>query len=159
MEQTFIDLAVTSWSGVTGRLDKFFAGHDEEQLLKQVAPGRNRLFYLLGHLTAIHDRMLPLLFLGERLHPELDECYIANPDRTLPDPLTAAELKQAWTDVNAALLAGITKFSTQDWLARHSAVSEEDFAADPTRNRFTLLLNRTNHASFHLGQAILTRAK
>jgi hypothetical protein len=23
---------------------------------KQVAPGKNRLFYLVGHLTAVHDR-------------------------------------------------------------------------------------------------------
>ena len=36
-----------------------------------------RFFYLLGHLTAMHDRMFPLLGIGERLHTELDERYIA----------------------------------------------------------------------------------
>jgi len=36
-----------------------------------------RFFYLLGHLTAMHDRMFPLLGIGERLHTELDEPHIA----------------------------------------------------------------------------------
>jgi hypothetical protein len=35
------------------------------------------------------------------------------------------------------------------------AVSEEDFAKDASRNRFAILLSRTNHLSYHLGQAVL----
>jgi len=42
-----------------------------------------------------------------------------------------------------------------DWRQRHTAVSEEDFAKDPSRNRFAVLLSRTNHLSYHLGQALL----
>jgi hypothetical protein len=45
--------------------------------------------------------------------------------------------------------------SSNDWAHRHSAVSEEDFAKDPSRNRFAVLLSRTNHLSYHLGQAVL----
>jgi len=40
-----------------------FAG----QLEQQVAPGKNRLIYLWGHLTAVNDGLLPLLGIGERL--------------------------------------------------------------------------------------------
>ena len=29
------------------------------------------------------------------------------------------------------------------------------FAKDPLRNRFSILLSRTNHLSYHLGQAVL----
>ena len=36
--------------------------------------------------------MLPLLGIGERLHPELDEAYLTNPDQTTSDPLAAADL-------------------------------------------------------------------
>jgi len=36
-------------------------------------------------------------------------------------------------------------------------VSEEDFAKEPHRNRFTMLLGRTAHLGFHLGQAVLAR--
>jgi ribose 1,5-bisphosphokinase PhnN len=45
--------------------------------------------------------------------------------------------------------------SWSDWAQRHSAVSEEDFAKDASRNRFAILLSRTNHLSYHLGQAVL----
>jgi len=50
---------------------------------------------------------------------------------------------------------GFEKMSESDWVQRHSAVSEEDFAKDPSRNRFAILLSRTNHLSYHLGQALL----
>ena len=157
MEEALVNIAVASWKLVVGRLDKRFAPLDNEQLQKQVAPDRNRLFYLLGHLTAVHDRMLPLLGISERLHPELDEIYITNPDRTLADPLSAADLKKTWNEVNMALISGVEKFSSDDWLKKHAAVSDEDFAKDPTRNRLALFLNRTNHASFHAGQAVLAK--
>jgi ribose 1,5-bisphosphokinase PhnN len=45
--------------------------------------------------------------------------------------------------------------SLSDWAQRHTAVSEEDFAKDASRNRFSILLSRTNHLSYHLGQAVL----
>jgi hypothetical protein len=35
------------------RLDERLASLDNEQLQKQIAPNRNRLFYLLGHLTVV----------------------------------------------------------------------------------------------------------
>jgi hypothetical protein len=157
MDQLFVNAVVASWKLIVGRLDKGFAPLDDEQLQKQIAPDRNRLFYLLGHLTAVHDRMLPLLGVGERLHPELDDVYITHPDRTHPDPLSAADLKRAWTEVNAAVTSAVEKFSAEDWLKRHTAVSEEDFAKDPSRNRLAVFLSRTNHVSFHAGQAVLAK--
>jgi hypothetical protein len=39
----------------------------EVQLLKVGLQARNRVFYLLGHLTAMHDRMFPLLGLRHLL--------------------------------------------------------------------------------------------
>jgi hypothetical protein len=50
---------------------------------------------------------------------------------------------------------GFEVMSRSDWLQRHSAVSEEEFAKDPSRNRFSILLGRTNHLSYHLGQLVL----
>jgi hypothetical protein len=83
------------WKLVISRFDKTLSELSDEQLQRQVAPGKNRVFYLLGHLTATHDRMFPLLGIGERLHIKLDEPYIANPDRVIGDPLSATELRRA----------------------------------------------------------------
>ena len=157
MEEVFSQTVVASWKQIVSRLDQQFASLDGEQLQKQIAPDKNRLFYLLGHLTSVHDRMLPLLGVGERLHPELDEVYITNPDRKLADPLSAADLKKVWSEVNAALISAVEKFSADDWLKKHGAVSDEDFAKDPTRNRLAVFLSRTNHVSFHAGQAVLAK--
>jgi DinB superfamily len=90
MEELFVHTVVASWKQIVNRLDQRFALLDDEQLQKQVAPNKNRLFYLLGHLTVVHDRMLPLLGIGERLHPQLDEVYLTNPDPSFHGSGTAA---------------------------------------------------------------------
>src|ERR1700735_3331959 len=111
--------ALNSWKLVVGRLDKAIAPLTDEQLQRQVAPGKNRLYYLVGHLTAVHDRMFPLLGLGERLYPELDEAYVTNPDGKLADPVSGEELKKAWADVNAKLTAAIEALTAEEWLQKH----------------------------------------
>lgn len=156
-QELFGTTALSFWKLVIGRLDQRLAPLTDEQLQQQVAPGRNRLFYLVGHLTAVHDRLFPLLGLGDRLHPELDEPYITNPDRAIADPISASDLKKAWTEVNSKLTAAFEKFTPEEWLQKHNAVSDEDFVQDPTRNRLALVMSRTNHASFHSGQAVLVK--
>jgi hypothetical protein len=111
--------------------------------------------YLWGHLTAVHDAMLPLLALRERLHPEFDVPFISNPDRLRADIPSHEQVRGAWSVVNAELWKGFEKMSPNDWALRHTSVSEEDFAKDPSRNRFAVLLSRTNHLSYHVGQAVL----
>ena len=98
---------LNSWKLAINRFGKTLSELSDEQLQQQVAPGRNRVFYLLGHLTATHDRMFPLLGIGDRLHPELDEPYIANPDEVVADPLSATELRRAWAEVNNRLTAAL----------------------------------------------------
>jgi DinB superfamily len=154
-EQALVTSAVNSWKTTIERADKIFSPLNDEQLQKEVAPGKNRLIYLLGHLTAVHDRMLPLLGLGERLHPELDALFITSPDRTVADLPVAGDLKKSWNDVNGKLAAGFASLSPAQWLEKHSSVSEEDFAKDPSRNRFAVLLSRTSHIAFHVGQTAL----
>jgi hypothetical protein len=157
MEELLVKSAVASWKQIIERLDRRLLPLTDEELQKQVAPEKNRLVYLLGHLTAVHDRMFPQLGIGERSHPELDDAYLTNPDRTLPDPLPIADLKKAWSEVNSALTAAFEKLTPAEWLQKHSTVSDEDFVKDPLRNRLALLLSRTNHASFHAGQVVLAK--
>jgi hypothetical protein len=153
--ELMVTAAVTSWKGTVGRVTALFSEVTDEQLLQPISPGRNRPIYLLGHLTAIHDGMLPLLRVGERLHPELDQIFVAKPDRAVAPLPSADDLKSYWAVVNDALLHALEKLSPDEWVERHTAVSPEDFAKQPTRNRFNVLLSRTAHVSFHLGQLVL----
>ena len=154
-EGTYVALGLKVWKAQIERADKLFGSLSSEEVLREIAPGRNRLLYLWGHLTAIHDAMLPLLGLRERLHPEFDVAFVSNPDKSRADIPSHEEVHRAWNVVNAQLWNGFERMSRPDWLQRHSAVSAEDFAKDASRNRFAILLSRTNHLSYHLGQAVL----
>jgi uncharacterized damage-inducible protein DinB len=150
-----VQVAINSWRFVVERTTKIFSSLPEDDLLKQVAPGRNRLIYLLGHLTAVHDAMFPILGLGERLHPELDAIFVSSPDKAGAQLPLLGELRQYWDEVNAKLLSQFASLSADEWLQRHYAMSEEDYTKDRTRNRLAVLLSRTNHMSYHLGQITL----
>ena len=154
-EGSYAALGLKAWKVQIDRADKLFGTLSSEEVLREIAPGRNRLFYLWGHLTAIHDAMLPLLGIGERLHPEFDVAFVTNPDKSQANIPSHEQVRRAWDVVNAELWKGFEKMSLSDWIQRHSAVSEEDFAKDASRNRFSILLSRTNHLSYHLGQAVL----
>jgi hypothetical protein len=156
-EQMFVAGAVKSWNGVISRLSGIFEGASDDRLQREIAPGKNRVVYLLGHLVVAHDRMLALLNLGERRYEHLDQAYFDNPDRSHPDPVTTSELKAAWHDISDRLGTALQSLTPLQWLEKHSAVSDADFAAAPTRNRLAILLSRTNHAALHTGQIILTK--
>lgn len=151
--------AVALWKTTLATADKKFAALSDDELQLEIAPGKNRVVYLLGHLTAVHDRMLSLLALGDRLHPELDQPFLTDADRKSPDQFTADALRKAWTDVNAKLNAAIDARPAEDWLKRHESVSDADFAKEPHRNRLSVLLSRTAHVAFHNGQLVLVGAK
>ena len=155
----FAQTAVHSWKLNLGRLDQMLAAFSDEELQQEIAPGKNRIFYLLGHLTAVHDRMLPLLGLGPRLHEELDQDFLVNPDRAAPDRISASALREAWTAVNAALTRAMEALPAADWLKKHESVSAEDFAKEPLRNRLSVLLSRSAHVQFHTGQIRLVIKK
>ena len=156
-EELYSASALKSWKQVLNRFTEGITALNDAQLQKQVAPGKNRLYYLLGHLSAVHDRLLPMLGIGDRLHPELDAPFLTNPDGAVDDPISAADLKAAWIEINAKLTAAFEQFKPADWLKKHAEVSDEDFAKEPTRNRLAVLLSRTNHLSFHSGQAVLAK--
>jgi uncharacterized damage-inducible protein DinB len=150
-----VQVAISSWRLVLERANKTLSNLPDDQLLKEVAPGKNRVIYLWGHLTAAHDAMFPILGLGERLHPELDAIFVSSPDKTGAQFPPVGELRKYWDEVNGKLLSQFATLSADEWLQRHYAMSEEDYAKDPTRNRLAVLLSRTNHISHHLGQITL----
>src|SRR5260370_2452260 len=156
LESSLIDSALRNSQSNVERAGKLFGNLSQEQLLQEVAPGKNRLIYLWGHLTAFNDALIPLLGFGSRIHPELDLVFVSNPDRTVPTLLLGEDLQIIWEETSQILWTGFSKLSVADWLQKHAAVSEEDFLRERHRNRFTILLGRTWHISYHLGQAKLS---
>jgi len=158
-ETMFVDLVLRNWKQGTDRVEKFFGGQSEQDLQREIAPGKNRLIYLWGHLTAVNDALRPLLGFGSRLHPELDDMFIKNPDRAKEPILSGAEVKRCWTEINESLWTHFQALTPAQWLEKHNSVLMEDFAREPHRNRCNVVLNRLGHTAEHLGQALLVEPR
>lgn len=137
---------------MTSRLERSLSSVSDDELQSEVAPGRNRVYYLLGHLTVFHDRLFHQLGLGERLYPELDDVFVTKPDRSVHDSFTGAELRQMFAEINARVTSGVQAMPPTDLLKRPESVSEQEFTKDPQRNRFAALSSATAHMMLHFGQ-------
>ena len=155
-EELLVATAVNAWKVAIDQIDRLLSALTDDQLQTQVSPGRNRVYYIVGHLAALHDKMLPLLSFGARLHPELDEQFV-KPERSVPDTLSATDLRRAFGEINATLTQKIQSLPASEWLKRHMSVSEADFASNPLRNRLGVLLSRTCDVTFHAGQIRLAK--
>jgi hypothetical protein len=154
-----IKMITDSWRKQLIATNKIFDNLSDEELMQEVAPGRNRAIYLLGHLTAVHDRMLPLLRFEEAKYPELDRVFLESPDKAVEEIPSAQQLRQQWKEVNDTLLNHIKSLPADEWFTRHANISEEDFIKEPHRNRLNVLLDRTIHLSNHRGQLLLLKKK
>ncbi|MEP7322966.1 MAG: DinB family protein [Saprospiraceae bacterium] len=153
-----IKLAIDSWNLTLQRFNSLVLDSlDNETLFLEIAPARNRGIYILGHMVAVHDRMLTLLNFTDRLYPHLDELFLDKPDNKDADFPDISELKLQWNEVNKVLSTHFNQLSVEEWLQKHSAVSAEDFAKEPHRNRLNVLHSRTNHLSYHYGQLRLLK--
>lgn len=158
-DRLLIDSGLRAWKSNADRTETFFHALSEDQLQQEVAPGRNRLLYLWGHLAAVNDGLFPLLGLGPKLHPQLEAMFLANPDRAVTSVSSRSELKDAWGQIHDALWSAFNGWTTAEWLQKHTAVSDEEFLREPHRNRFSVMLNRSSHMAFHYGQAILAKPR
>jgi hypothetical protein len=151
-QQLFIKMALGNWNLQISRLEKMFNSFTDEELQLEIAPGKNRVIYLLGHFVAYHDMLGESLGLTARKYEHLDDAFIKNADKAGFDMPDAAFLRQAWLDVHENLSNLFGELSGEDWFEKHMLVSDDDFAKDLTRNRLSMVMNRTAHAAYHAGQ-------
>jgi hypothetical protein len=155
MNEQIIKQLIKAWEAQNKTITTFFTKYEDDFYLNEIAPGRNRAIYVLGHLIAVNDSLLTLLGLGERLFPELEPFFIRTPDGTVAGIPSITTLKEQWTKLNQTLRDHFAKMTPEEWLQRHTMVAEEDFALDPLRNKLNVLISRTNHESYHAGQLAL----
>ncbi|HEV2354657.1 MAG TPA: DinB family protein [Puia sp.] len=156
-QDLFVKTVLANWDLAIGRITSLFDRYSDADLLRPIAPGKNRVVYLLGHLTAVHDRMLPLLGLGERRFSHLDELFLANPDNPQAAVPPVAQLRGQWAAINQLLTEKLRALKPEEWLAKHESVSDADFEKEPHRNRLNVVLSRTGHVSYHHGQLALLK--
>src|SRR5215204_3842552 len=156
-QEVFVQMALKAWNTQVYQANKFFDALPDDSVLREVAPGKNRIIYLLGHLIAVNDTMISLFGLGERLYAHLDEAFVKNPDRSGLEIPEISTLKADWKRSNEMLVDYFNRIPAADWFKKHTAMTDEDLVREPTRNKLSVLLNRTNHLSYHLGQLLLVK--
>jgi hypothetical protein len=105
----------------------------------------------------VHDDMLLLLDMGEKLYPELNEPFLKQADKVIAQIPSATELRAFWTKQCEVLKQKFDKLNPADWFEKHTAVSAEDFAKEPHRNKLNIILTRTTHLQYHIGQLQLLK--
>ena len=155
--EIMIKMVLDRWNTLIKNFDTVLDSITDEQLQKEVSPNKNRGIYLLGHLTAVHDDMLPLLNFGEKLYPSLSEPFIKSPDKAINELPSGKELRGNWSKVNEVLAEKFGTVKPDEWFQKHNAVSTEDFIKEPHRNRLNVIITRISHLSYHLGQFILLK--
>lgn len=150
-------IVIDSFGNYIKRTSKMLDDMTDEQLAQEIAPSKNTGHYLLGHLIAVHDNMLPLMDLGESLYPELIEIFLKNPDKSGLEKPSIAKLREQWSEVHTILLSKLETLSLEQLLEKHTSVSDEDFAKEPHRNKLSVLLSRTSHLAYHVGQIALLK--
>src|ERR1700735_4994566 len=130
-KQIFVKMALDGWYSQVSATSNLFNKLTDEQLMQEVSPGRNRGIYLLGHLIAVHDMMLPLLFLGDAQYPQLHTIFVHSPDKAVADLPPLTELRAQWTAQNEKITALFASLTADEWFTRHASISPEDFEKKP----------------------------
>jgi hypothetical protein len=152
-----VKMILDRWDASLKNFDALLETLTDETLMKEITPGKNRGIYLLGHLIAVHDDMLILMDMGGKLYPGYNEPFIKSPDQAVTSLPAIADMRKAWTDQSEVMKKRFDALSTEDWFGKHMAVSAEDFAKEPHRNKLNIVLTRTTHLQYHLGQLRLLK--
>jgi hypothetical protein len=154
-KQLFVKMVLDSCRNQIKLVNNILAKLSNEELENEVSPTRNRGVYILGHLTAVHDLMLPLLRFEESIYPDLQPIFFDAPDGEMSSMPSVEQVKKQWNDVNDKLFFHFENLPAEEWFTRHANVSQEDFLKEPNRNRLNVLNGRTLHTSYHRGQLAL----
>jgi len=150
-------MALHSWNTQIARAEKVFNSYSEAEFFEPVAPGKNRIIYLFGHLATYHDLLKETLGIGKQARPELIPLFLQKPDSNDNAYPSVAELKVYWESVHTELKDLFSGLTAEEWFKRHNAMTDEDFVKDPSRNRLSVVLNRANHVAYHIGQINLLK--
>lgn len=152
-----IKMVLDRWNGSILNCTNILNDLTDEQLAHEIAPGKNRGTYVLGHLIAVHDDMLRLLNMGEKQYPELFEPFIKEADKVAIQIPSASQLRAMWTKQCKEMAEKFAATTIDDWFSKHTAVSEEDFSKEPHRNKLNIIISRTSHLQYHSGQLVLLK--
>lgn len=156
MEQAMINQLLGQWNKDVAAMTAIFEREAASNGANEIAPQKNSVMYLLGHMTAVHDRLVEALDAGERTCADLDKQFLEDADSKAANA-DYRQLLDRWKAVSDRVSGIFSGQTVADWMKRHHYVSDADFAKEPHRNRLAILISRLAHLNTHLGQLKLLK--
>ncbi len=154
-KEVMVKMVLDMWNIRIKQTGELFGKLSDEQLLMELEGFKNRGIYLLGHLTAAHDQMFPLLDFGNPIVPHYKSIFIDKADKEVSKIPDVSEIRDNWNEVNNGLSDCFRSMSAGAWFQKHTSVSQDEFANEPHRNKLNIVLTRSNHLSHHYGQLLI----
>lgn len=155
--ELIVKMVFDRWNTLIKNADTLINDLSNEQFQREVSPGKNTGLYLLGHLIAVHDDMIPILNLGEKEYPDLFEMFVKSPDKSTVKKPDIEDLKIIWNNQLKSLNLKFEGITPNEWFEKHNSVSIEDFINEPHRNKLNIISTRSTHLAYHVGQLILLK--
>ena len=144
-----VKMILAAWQSGQERIQKSLSVLSDEDMDLEIASGRNKVSWVVGHLAAVNDSLLPILGVGKKLNENYYNYFTKN-DAAIKPP-SVSEMRNYWKETSSGLSKKIASLSEDAWFEKHSLVSAEDFAKEPHRNKLNVLLSRSSHLQYHLG--------
>lgn len=146
-----VKMVLAAWQSGQERIQKALSALSDEDMDLELASGRNKVSWVIGHLAAVNDYLFSILEVGEKINEAYCNSFFKN-DFTAQTTPSNSQIKAYWQETSSQLNKKITTLSADDWFKKHAFVSTEDFAKEPHRNKLNVLLTRSSHLQYHLGQ-------
>lgn len=156
-EEIFSQMVLKNWEAQNKAMDEFVDSLTDEDFKKDVAPGKNSVQYLIGHMIAANESMVKIFGLGTPMFPEYEQIFIRTPDHSGQDFPPPAVLKENYKKHREELKTLFERIKPEEWMTKHSLMTDADFEKEPTRNKMSVLLSRVHHLAYHLGQMKLAK--
>lgn len=141
-ENNYENLIFSAWLLQNRKISNLINRLPDEDLNRDIMPGRNSGVYLLGHLIASNDLLMPLFGFGDKMFPEYEKIFLCTPDKCVEKLPAANQLKAHWFVLNEQL-----RMRFMD-----SRKNEADENPLLSNQKLSTLLYVINHQCYHLGQ-------
>ena len=80
-----VKMILSGWENGQDRIKKALSVLSDENMDLEIAPGRNKVSWIIGHLSAVNDSLFSILALGEKINEDYYN-YFAKDDSSIKAP-------------------------------------------------------------------------
>jgi len=129
----------------------------DEDLCKEIDPGKNHGVWILGHLFQSEDELSGYFGKGGYIFPEYESLFGQKNKTALPSSYPDVSfLRKQWETVKAKNDKILSELSDEEWNEPHALI-EGNLENDYFKTKGGCIMNWILHQTYHIGQLVLLR--